>query len=124
MAIQEQRPTLPRPEQRRIENGELTVDVVPGDEVCLVQVSGELDLGTAYSLEAEMQRLITSDDERIILDLEQLTFMDSTGLRCLLRMTRHSRASGDPLRVFGACGQVEHLLAITGAEAALPMLES
>ena len=108
---------------RVIEDGELTIEVAPDDEACVVNIAGELDLGSAGTLETELQRLLSANLKRIVVNLERLTFLDSTGLRCLLKITRRSRASGDSVRMLGARGQVEQLFAITGARAALPLIE-
>jgi anti-sigma B factor antagonist len=56
-----------------------------------VVVRGELDLATCGRLDEQLVQIAGGGAERIVLDLRDLTFMDSTGLSAILRA--HSRAS-------------------------------
>jgi len=61
-----------------------------------VILSGELDISTAQRLEDDLRRVEADRPELIVLDLQQLTFMDSTGLRLLI--TADSRAREEERR--------------------------
>lgn len=50
----------------------------------VIVLAGELDFGTAPHLEAVLDRMMVIP-EHIIVDVSQLTFMDSTGLQLLMR---------------------------------------
>ena len=50
----------------------------------VIDMAGDLDLATAPHLEAVIDRMMVIPDH-IIVDLSKLTFIDSTGLRLLLR---------------------------------------
>lgn len=50
----------------------------------VIELAGELDFGTAPHLETILDRLLVIPDHMIV-DVSQLTFIDSTGLRLLLR---------------------------------------
>ena len=53
---------------------------------------GELDLATAPLLESAFDAVFGDDDvEMIVVDLTELSFMDSTGIHLLLRMQRRLR---------------------------------
>jgi anti-anti-sigma factor len=112
-----------RETERRVVEGALTIEVGPEVETCLVHVSGELDIATAPALENELGRLLSSDLQSVILDLDELLFIDSTGLRCLLQVTRRSRADGDRLRMRGANPDVDRILRFTGIREVLPFIE-
>src|SRR5688500_9155535 len=50
-----------------------------------VALQGELDMAAAFRLEPELERwLRTHDARRLVLDLAELTFVDSAGLGALL----------------------------------------
>ena len=53
---------------------------------------GELDIATAPLLEDAFEVAVGSGADRIVLDLRATTFIDSTGLRVLLGMTRRAGA--------------------------------
>jgi anti-sigma B factor antagonist len=111
-----------RETERRIVDGSLTIEVGPEAETCLVRVAGELDIAAASALEDELNRLLSSDLKGVILDLGDLRFIDSTGLQCLLLVTRRSRADGDRLRMRGTKGEVDSILRFTGIREVLPMI--
>jgi anti-sigma B factor antagonist len=62
-------------------------------ETVVVDVRGELCLATAPML---LERLDELDRgfTRLVLDLRQVTFMDSTGIRLLVQMQSRARADG------------------------------
>ena len=85
---------------------------------------GELDLVTAPLLETAFDAALGDDGAGVIVvDLTELTFMDSTGIHLLLRM--HAACEdGNRLRVINGSRQVARLLDITGVRAHLPIISS
>jgi anti-sigma B factor antagonist len=51
--------------------------------------------------------------KRIILDLQQLQFMDSTGLGCLVRLFGAAKAAGCSLELMHLTKQIHQLLVLT-----------
>jgi anti-sigma B factor antagonist len=85
---------------------------------------GELDLATAPLLETAFDAVLGDDDaEMIVVDLTELSFMDSTGIHLLLRM-HASCKDADRLRVINGSRAVERVLDITGVRAHLPIISS
>jgi anti-sigma B factor antagonist len=66
------------------------------DEVAVVPV-GELDLATSGKLEQEVRRVQTAGAARILLDLREVDFIDSTGLRMLLSLRNDAARNGHAL---------------------------
>jgi anti-anti-sigma factor len=87
-----------------------------------VAVSGELDLGTAGRLERCLAELLQSR-EPVLLDLSELTFMDSTGLCALLKAREQAQANGWALAMVRPRGQALATLRQSGAERLLPFEE-
>jgi anti-sigma B factor antagonist len=117
--------TLTQPHHRpsRIHSEALTIELGPEVETCLVKLAGELDFGSVPALDAAVHRLLSDDLRRIVLDLADLEFMDSTGIQCLVELSRRSRAEGDPLRIVAPGGEVDRVLRLTGVRDALPLIE-
>ncbi|MGQ5265028.1 STAS domain-containing protein [Micromonospora sp. ZYX-F-536] len=84
-----------------------------GDGVCL-RLAGELDLSTAPELAAAIDRLSDAGERRVLLDLTDLTFCDSTGMAVFVRGDNRASADGGWLRITGATGRVERVLRVTG----------
>ena len=87
-----------------------------------VAVSGELDLGTAGRLERCLAELLQTR-EPVLLDLSELTFMDSTGLCALLKAREQAEATQWPLAMVRPESQALVTLRQSGAERLLPFEE-
>ena len=59
---------------------------------------------------------------RIILDLEELTFIDSIGLRTLLQASHRSASNGNRLQMTRATGHPAELFQLTGLDEMLPLV--
>ena len=61
--------------------------------VCVLVLCGELDLTTAEEFADAAVHLAATIDPgtRLVVDLADVTFMDSTGLRALLRIHAHAK---------------------------------
>ncbi|MEV1332322.1 STAS domain-containing protein [Micromonospora costi] len=84
-----------------------------GGGTCL-RLSGELDMSSAPALNAAIDRLIAAGERRLLADLTDLTFCDSTGMAAFVRGDNRAAADGGWLRVTGASGRVERVLRLTG----------
>ena len=89
---------------------QLTVQPV-GDDV--VQVSGELDIRTCERLERAAGELV-DQGRRVVLDLAELTFCDSTGLAVLVRLHKRADTAGGTLVLRSPVPRVQNLLTLTG----------
>jgi len=92
------------------------VEVQPEHERVRVVPHGELDLVTVPQLDAQIEELRSRGFATIALDLRQLTFMDSTGLRLLLRLRAESRSDGFRFSLIDREGPVRRLLRLTRIE--------
>ena len=93
----------------------------------VVAVSGELDLGTADLLWPHLEvALVSGPAEVVVLDATELEFIDSSGLRVLLRAARiaHSDARAAAFRVVAPHPVVQRVLDFSGARQALDLRES
>lgn len=70
------------------------IEVEPSRDVVRVVPVGELDIATTDQLRQEIDRLHVAGFNRLVLDLRQLRFMDSTGLRLVLEVDAGSREDG------------------------------
>jgi anti-anti-sigma factor len=87
-----------------------------------VRVLGEMDLSVVGDVDSEMRRAEATDAAEIELDLDQLEFLDASGVRLLLDLNRRSSRNGGRLRIRPATSpQVRRVLALTGVEELLPI---
>jgi anti-sigma B factor antagonist len=85
----------------------------------VVRPTGELDLATAPALERVLlDGRVTGDV--VVLDLADLEFLDSTGLRVIVRAAEAARRDGWELRLRPARPEVQRIFDLTGILEALP----
>jgi len=90
-----------------------------GDSVTLV-VTGEVDMSNAAELEAAFDETLAVAGPRLIVDLGGLEFIDSTGLRSLVRFHQRDQSATD-IVYRNARGQVAEVLEITGLGSVLEL---
>ena len=74
-------------------------DVFPERDRVRVAPTGELDLATTPALEATIRELLESGFDDVVLDLADLEFLDSTGLRLILMLHAAAGDGGYRLRL-------------------------
>jgi anti-sigma B factor antagonist len=75
---------------------------------------GELDIGTAPVLDAELSRLHAEGFRHLVVDLRELTFIESTGIHLLLRWAREQGRHGRSFAVVPGSKRIQMVLAMTG----------
>jgi anti-anti-sigma factor len=81
----------------------------------VLALAGELDLGTSDELRRALAKAIESTDvDAVLVDLEGLTFLDSTGIGVLVAGWRAATDRGKRLRVDKAHGMTREVMRITG----------
>jgi anti-anti-sigma factor len=67
------------------------------EDMMSIALSGELDLATVPALHEALTHAEATDASRIVLDLQDLTFMDSMGLTAFLRARKRAELNGHQL---------------------------
>ena len=85
-------------------------------------LAGELDMATAHVLAERLRRAATRG-EAVVVDLSDLTFMDSSGLRLLLRAAADSQRDGWQLGIRRPPPRIWRSMEVSGAGPFLPLVE-
>lgn len=86
-----------------------------------VQISGELDAYTSPRLRALANELLGEPFFKLVFDLSNTTFVDSTALGVLVAIARKAREHGSELVLDSPCAPVYRVLETTGVAAAVPI---
>jgi anti-anti-sigma factor len=88
----------------------------------ILALDGELDMATAEQLQHAIDGL--EGETMVVLDLEQLQFIDSTGLRSVLAVLERCRDRGQQFAVTRGSQQVQRLLGVTGVAKHLRIIDA
>ena len=103
----------------------LTVEARKHRRTALVALRGELDLVTVSKVAEVMDELAPDPGgvRHVVLDLRGLTFMDVPALRELIRQNEFARSNRHNLAVVRGTAPVQRLLALTGVEGQLVLVD-
>lgn len=101
----------------------LLIDVRRGSDRAVVRLEGELDMANAPALVSALADA-DLDGSILVLDLEKLRFIDSTGLRVILAARERSQERGQQFAITPGSAQIQRLLSITGVGEHLRTLSS
>jgi len=93
---------------------QLRIDVRREPDRVVIVLGGELDMASAPLLQRAIEGADLSENGMVVLDLQDLQFIDSTGLRVILAARKLCTERGQELAVTHSSQQVERLLSVTG----------
>ena len=81
--------------------------------------AGDIDVATAGPLREELLALVEAEQpEHLVIDLRDVTFMDSAGLSVLIRVRKQQLQHGGDVTVVNPSPRVDRILKITGLDVA------
>ena len=93
-----------------------------GPGVPVLRVRGEIDVASAPEFHASVSDLIGREPEIVIVDLGEVSFIDSTGLGVLVGAQKQLRDAGGDLRLVVTQPQITRLLELTGLDEVFTIL--
>ena len=94
------------------------------EEVLVLELSGELDIATSPSVLEELTVALSSRAPTIVIfDLKDVTFMDSSAIKCLLYAQYQTRARDGNVIVCNARPQIAKLIRILGLDGGIELHE-
>jgi anti-anti-sigma factor len=114
---------VPPGEEKGVQSGLLAVRARRQDETQLIELEGELDLASADALEQALDAALADGERPVVVDMTALSFIDSTGIALLIATL--SRPEAGPRLRFVPSREpaVIRVLALTGVDRRLPLLE-
>jgi serine/threonine-protein kinase RsbW len=84
------------------------------DDTAVLRLSGRLDALAAPGIRAEAQALIEAGSRHLVIDLADVTFISSSGLRALLLVRKDVMTLGGELRLAAVRPHVREVFELTG----------
>ena len=82
--------------------------------VSVVTITGRVDSATAPDLQKAIQDLLDSDHKQLVLDLKDVDYMSSAGLRVLVALQKAAKKIGGALRLAQLSVRVSEVLELSG----------
>jgi anti-sigma B factor antagonist len=95
---------------------ELTLSTRTDGPFEIIEVGGEIDVYTAPRLRESIVSAIDAGHRRLIVDVEQVEFLDSTGLGVLVGALKRVRADGGSLDIVCTHERILKIFEITGLD--------
>jgi len=92
--------------------------------VTIAQLSGRLDAGSAPSVDAELGALVTEGARQMVVDLSDVAYVSSAGLRALLTAAKKMQQTDGRLVLAAASPQVHAVLEMAGFAAIIPVFDT
>lgn len=83
------------------------------DEITVIEIVGELDTTTAYNVQNQILPL-AEKSRKILLDMSDVTYMSSAGLRILLMLYRTIKEKHGEIVLVGLSEEIRDIMSITG----------
>ena len=96
-------------------------EVLSEGEEARIALSGELDMAATLKLEPVLDELLAAGTGSLVLDLADLTFIDSTGMALLVGINERANAAGTELTLLRPREHVGRVLEVTGLDGLLPL---
>lgn len=84
------------------------------NNIYLIEASGRLDQPQTSQLEALLQRLLAEGHTQLAIDMAEVTYINSGGLRCLVTAWRQARQQGGNLVLFSLTTRVAEVFEMVG----------
>lgn len=103
---------------------DLGLDLTEQEGSAVLRVSGEVDVASAPRLRERIVAMVAEGHRRIVLDLDDVDFLDSTGLGVLVGALKRVRTHGGELHLVCTTPRILKVFEITGLTVVFPMHES
>ena len=103
---------------------DLEIDTYAHGDWWVVSVRGEVDIATSPRLREIVIGLVSDGHAEIIVDLEGVDFLDSTGLGVLVGALKRVRTHGGELRLICTVPRVLKVFEITGLDRVFVLADS
>lgn len=103
---------------------DLGLDVSEHGDWSVVRVAGEIDIATAPALRERLMALTARRSPRVVVDMGDVDFIDSTGLGVLIGVLKRVRSYGGELHLVCDVDRVVRVFEITGLDAVFTLHSS
>ncbi len=102
----------------------IQVEPTAKSNVLVVRLTGRLDAAASGEFEDACGRAFAAGAQNLVLDVSELRYVSSAGLRVILSAAKTLQSRGGTLRLAGLGGMVREVFEISGFSSLFPQYES
>lgn len=91
----------------------MKVDFLEDNDISIFRVQGDIDINTAPEIKVSLDRKMGDSDNKIVINLADVGYIDSSGLATLVEILKNLRARGGSLKITNVPVKVRGLFEIT-----------
>jgi anti-sigma B factor antagonist len=95
-------------------SAELQCDVSRNDGIVTIALAGDVDISSRAAMCGALDEALSARPSLVVVDFSRLSFLDSTGVNCLVQARADGEAVGCRFVVRNATGIARRVLEITG----------
>ncbi|MCE5198874.1 MAG: STAS domain-containing protein [Armatimonadota bacterium] len=107
-----------------LEGIRLETEVKEMDGMQVLDVAGEIDVYTAPQFKDAVNNVLASGQKHLIINMENVSYMDSSGFGALLSATKRLRPQGGTVNLVKCSGAIDRILRITRLNTVFATFES
>ncbi len=91
----------------------MDIDVTRAADITVVAPRGDLDMAVADQIRRTLTELVDKGDRKLLVDLERVAYIDSSGMGALVAAMKHARTTGGDLRLCALQDDVRAIFEMT-----------
>ena len=95
---------------------QVTVTTSQQDGVFVIAFGGDIDVASAVTFRDALDRVIAAGHHRIVMNLDEVTFLDSTGLGVMVGRLKAVRDVGGDMHLVCTTARIMRVMAITSLD--------
>lgn len=91
----------------------MEIKVKKESDVSILEIEGEIDVYYSSKLEEKVKNLIAQGERKVIIDMTEVSYMDSSGLGVLVGSLKNLKKSKGDMKIAGANKEIMNVFEIT-----------
>jgi len=100
---------------------DFTIDETARGDAVALSLSGDLDMSATFALEPVLDRVLADPPRELVLDLDDVDIVDSSGLSLLIATNERAARAEVDMAITGAGPQIQRVFHIAGLDGILPV---
>ena len=81
-----------------------------------IRLTGDLDTQAAHDFDRELEAIVPALPAEVVIDLDQLAYLNSTGIRSFIRLDKQLKAVGKRFVFVGAAPRIRRIFQYCGLD--------